>query len=80
MKTNKIAAILLVASFALAGCGNNADTTEPADTSAETKVEEKADDAKATTDEKAEDAKEDIDQKADDAKNAVEEEKADENK
>ena len=41
MKTNKIAALLLVASFALAGCGNNTDKkAEPADTSAETKVEE----------------------------------------
>ena len=68
MKTNKLAAMLLVASFALAGCGNNANKeAEPA----ETKVEEKATDAKESVDKKAEDKKDAIDEKAEDAKDAV---------
>ena len=72
MKTNKLAAILLVASFALAGCGNNGEKdAKPADTSAETKVEEKAEDNKAEDkkDEKAED------KKAEDNKDAAQENK-----
>ena len=86
MKTNKLAAILLVASFALAGCGNNANKdAKPADTSAETKVEEKAEDNKAeeNKDEKAEDKK---DEKSEDKKDGkaeeekTEDKKADDNK
>ncbi|MFO3717038.1 hypothetical protein AB9Q04_01585 [Anaerococcus sp. ENR1011] len=73
----KLLALALAGTFAFAGCGNNAEKTEEADTTettveepaveeTTTEVEENADDAAKETEENAEDA-------ADDAATEVEE-------
>ena len=67
MKTNKLAAMLLVASFALAGCGNNANKeAEPAETKVEEKPETQQEEVKkdeATTEEDKKDESKEADSK-----------------